>query len=199
MTLLGGAMIVVMAAALAGGWLLWRRPLAVLAWGGRQALKRCGLRRTSVPSPAGPQNVFVGGSGPVLVLLHGAGDQAATWARVAPALVSRYTLVIPDLAGHGASAPAEGPIEMSAICCGLEAVLAGLAPGGPVTLVGNSLGAWAAMIMAQRHPSQVARVVAVNGGPLRGAGTVNLLPRNRQEARDTLARTRAPESRELPA
>jgi len=203
MTLAGGALILVPAlalgAAMACGWMLWRRPLAVLAWGARLALKRCGLKRTSVPSPAGLQNVFVGGTGPVLVLLHGAGDQAGTWARVAPALVPRYTLVIPDLAGHGASAPAAGPIETGAVVAGLEAVLAALAPERPAVLVGNSLGAWMAMVLAARHPGRVERVVAVNGGPLKGEGaTVNLLPRNREEARETLARTRGPFARPVP-
>ena len=200
MTFLNGAMILVLAAVL-GAWLaLSRRPLAVLAWLARRALKRCGLKRISVPSPAGPQTVFVGGSGPILVLLHGAGDQAGTWARVAPALVSRYTLVIPDLAGHGDSAPAAGPIEAKAIVAGLEAVLASQAQDRPVILVGNSLGAWMAMVLALRHPGQVARVVAVNGGALRGfGGDINLLPRTREEARATMAGIRAPGGRAVPA
>ena len=203
MTLAGGAMILVpvlaVGAGLAGFWALWRRPLAVLAWTARRALKRCGMRRISVASPAGPQTVFVGGSGPVLVLLHGAGDQAGTWARVAPALVPRFTLVIPDLAGHGSSAPAAGPIEAGAVVAGLEAVLASVTAERPAILVGNSLGAWMAMVLAARHPGRVERVVAVNGGPLQGGtSTVNLLPRNREEARETLARTRGPGARPIP-
>src|SRR5512133_3550100 len=81
------------------------RPLAMYAASGRRALLSAGLTKASVPSPAGPQAYFRGGSGPVLVLLHGAGDQAAAWSLVAPKLLPGRTLVVPDLAGHGDSAP----------------------------------------------------------------------------------------------
>ena len=178
-------------ACLGVGWLFVKRPLEVAAWGTRRSLIKSGLQKILVEAPMGPQTVFVGGSGPVLMLLHGAGDHAGTWFRVVPSLIKRYTLVIPDLAGHGESAPATGPIQTSAIVSGLEAVIAHQATDRPVTLVGNSLGAWMAMVLAERHPDQVARVVAVNGGPLKGLNEdVSLLPRTRAEARETMARLR---------
>jgi pimeloyl-ACP methyl ester carboxylesterase len=73
--------------------------------------------------------VFRGGSGPVLVLLHGAGDQAAAWSIVAPKLLPGRTLVIPDLAGHGDSAPEKGPLPVETLLAGLSAVLDEVAPG----------------------------------------------------------------------
>ncbi|MEI6593744.1 MAG: alpha/beta fold hydrolase [Holophagaceae bacterium] len=180
-------------------WLLLKRPLALLAWGTRRSLLATGLKKLVVPTPAGPQTVFVGGTGPVLVLLHGAGDHAGTWAQAAKALAKDHTLVIPDLAGHGDSAPATGPIDTAQIYAGLEAVLSSQAPGQAVTLVGNSLGAWMAMVVAQRHPDRVAKVVAVNGGPLLGTNTkVCLLPTNREEARATMAQLRDASSPALP-
>ena len=195
MALIVGRAVLLGGAGLAG-WLAARHPLRVWVWAARRSLLRSGLKHLTVPSPTGPQTVFVGGSGPVLVLLHGAGDQAGTWARVVPGLIQDHTLVIPDLAGHGRSAPAAGPIEMSALVAGLEAVLAGQ---GRATLVGNSLGAWMAMVLAERHPERVERVVAVNGGALKGPfGPVNLLPRNRQEARETMAGLRDPDNPPVP-
>lgn len=185
--------------ALVGGWLMLRRPLELWDWGTRRALARAGLEKRVIPSPAGPQTVFVGGTGPVLVFLHGAGHQAGTWLQSVRALRNRYTLVIPDLAGHGESAPATGPIQASDIVGGLEAAIASQAQGRPVTLIGNSLGGWMAMVLATRHPGWVDRIVAVNGGPLAGTdASVRMLPTTREEARATMARLRDAGSPALP-
>lgn len=105
------------------------RPLAMYAASGRRALLSAGLSKSAIASPVGPQTVFKGGSGPVLVLLHGAGDQAAGWSIVAPKLLTARTLVIPDLAGHGDSAPGKGPLPVETLLSGLSAVLDEAATG----------------------------------------------------------------------
>jgi haloacetate dehalogenase len=46
----------------------------------------------------------VGGSGPPVLLLHGFPQNRAMWARVAPQLASRFTVVCADLRGYGDSA-----------------------------------------------------------------------------------------------
>lgn len=46
----------------------------------------------------------VGGSGPPLLLLHGYPQMMAMWARVAPKLAGRFTVVCADLRGYGDSA-----------------------------------------------------------------------------------------------
>lgn len=203
MTLLSIIWILVLASFVSGsavvGWLFAKRPLAVAFWGTRRSLLRSGLKKVLVEAPIGPQTVFVGGSGPVLMLLHGAGDHAGTWFRVVPALIKRYTLVLPDLAGHGESAPGTGPIQTSEIVSGLEAVIASQIAGRPMTLVGNSLGAWMAMVLASRHAATVVRVIPVNGGALKGLNEeVSLLPTTRQEARETMARLRDASSPAIP-
>ena len=180
---------------------LWARmrPLAAYAAAGRRALAKAGLEKGVVPSPAGPQRFFRGGSGPVLVLLHGAGDQAATWSHVAPKLRAGRTLVVPDLAGHGASAPEAGPISVEALLQGLTAVLDAAAPGEKVTIVGNSLGAWLACLWALEHPERVERLVLVNGGPLKHeAEGLTLLPKDRAEARKAIDALRDPGSVRVP-
>jgi len=186
-------------AVLGFGWLMVKRPLELWDWGTRRALLRAGLRKVVIPSPAGPQIAFVGGTGPLLVFLHGAGHQAGTWLQSVRALAARYTLVIPDLAGHGESAPATGPIQAADIVGGLEAVISSQAQGRPVTLIGNSLGAWMAMVLATRHPAWVARIIAVNGGPLTGSNSdVRMLPTTREEARATMAQLRDASSPAIP-
>jgi 3-oxoadipate enol-lactonase len=195
--------IVLLAALLPGclfvAWMLVKRPLEVWVWASRRMLLRAGLRKIVVQTPLGPQTAFVGGVGPVLVFLHGVTHQAGTWARVVPSLAGRYTLVIPDLAGHGESAPRTGPLPGLDVYQGLEAVISTQAQGRPVTLVGNSLGAWMAMVLAHRHPAWVERVVAVNGGALGGWNQdVNLMPRTREETRLTMAQLMDPSSPTVP-
>jgi pimeloyl-ACP methyl ester carboxylesterase len=43
------------------------------------------------------------GSGPVLVLIHGMAGSSATWRSVIPTLADHFTVIAPDLLGHGAS------------------------------------------------------------------------------------------------
>lgn len=194
--LAGGALL---AAGGAGMWLMFKRPLTVLEWSSRRALAKAGLQRRTVVAPVGLQMVWRGGKGPTLVLLHGAGDQAGTWARVAAELAREYTLVIPDLAGHGGSAPRTGPIDTSHILAGVEAVVGEEARGSGVVLVGNSLGGWMALLVAHRHPEWVERVVVISGGAIRGQNQgVKVVPATREEARATVALTRDPASLPVP-
>jgi pimeloyl-ACP methyl ester carboxylesterase len=196
--LIGLAALLVLAV-LTGLWLFRFRPLTLYAWTTRSALSRAGLHKVTVSSPAGPQLVWTGGHGPVLVLLHGAGDQAGTWFEVVPQLVRDHTLIVPDLAGHGGSAPRRGPIHVQAIYEGVVATLDALAPGQRVTIAGNSLGAWMAMLVAQRHRDRVAMVVCIDGGAMKGSNEHALvLPKSRAEARESIAQTRDARSARVP-
>ena len=179
-------------------WWFRYRPFAVFAFQTRRALGAAGLSRTTVESAAGPQVVFRGGSGPVLVLLHGAGDQAGGWSRVVGGLVKAHTLVVPDLAGHGDSAPAEGPISMPMLLDGVDAVIRDASGGRPVTLAGNSLGGWLAMLVAHRHPEWVERIVVINGGAIKGTSDAELLPADRAGARELMNLLRDPGSPKVP-
>ena len=196
--LLAAAAVLLLAAVAAFLWARMR-PLAAWAAAGRRALAKAGLEKARVPSPAGEQSFFRGGSGPVLVLLHGAGDQASAWSLVAPKLLPGRTLVVPDLAGHGASAPEAGPISVPMLLSGFSAVLDAAAPKGKVTIVGNSLGAWLACLWAKEHPERVERLVLVNGGPLKHAAEgITLLPKDRAEARAAVDKLRDPGSIRVP-
>ena len=45
----------------------------------------------------------VAGSGPAILLIHGIGDNSTTWSTVQTKLAQRFTVIAPDLLGHGAS------------------------------------------------------------------------------------------------
>ncbi len=163
------------------------RPVATTFWLRRNALRRAGFRKTKLTTTVGEQSVWHGGAGSLLVLVHGAGDQAGTWYRVAPELKHRFQLLMPDLAGHGESEPREGALSLGALLGALEQLLDATPwRDQPMVLAGNSLGAWMAMLYAHRHPRRVTRVILIDGGPVKNASEIGLMPKNREEARRTL-------------
>jgi pimeloyl-ACP methyl ester carboxylesterase len=181
--------------------LLWyvRHPLQTLAFARRHALTRAGFERVVLGDGGDRLTVFVAGRGPALVFLHGLGDQAGSWADVAPAFVDRYRVVVADLAGHGDSAPAEGVLPMASLVASAERVLAYATPEASAIVVGNSMGAWLATVLAHRHPQEVARIVLVNGGALLGEpGGPSLVPRSRAEAAKLMQMLRDPSASRIP-
>ena len=54
----------------------------------------------------------VHGKGPAVVLLHPFPANHKFWLPLVDALASRFRLILPDLRGHGRSAPGEGPATM---------------------------------------------------------------------------------------
>ncbi len=167
--------------------LFYLRPLAMTVWLRRNALRRAGLRKAKLTTTVGRQIVWHGGAGPLLVLLHGAGDQAGTWNKVAPELKRYFQLVIPDLGGHGESDPREGVLSLGTLFTALEQVLDTASwRDAAVVLAGNSLGAWMAMLYAQKYPHRVTRVILIDGGPIKGVSEIGIMPKDREEARRTL-------------
>jgi pimeloyl-ACP methyl ester carboxylesterase len=100
---------------------------------------------------------FAGGDGPPLLLVHGFGGAAWNFAELAPLLPGRR-LLIPDLPGHGGSAP----LPATATLTGFADVLAGLCDEegiGQIDAVGHSLGGVVALRLAERRPQLVRRLV----------------------------------------
>jgi pimeloyl-ACP methyl ester carboxylesterase len=191
--------ILIVIAIIASVWMVWKRPLKVDAMVSRMALGKLDFEKTRVATPAGRMTVWVGGSGPCMVLLHGAGDQAGAWARMVPPLLENYRVVIPDLPGHWKSEPQSGPLGVDQVLVGVEIVMESVCAGEQAILVGNSLGAWVAMLYARDYPAQVARLVAINGGAIREDNpAVNLYPATRDEARETMKALMGPATLPLP-
>ncbi len=163
---------------------VWRYPLAVFNWNNRRMLKNAGFQKTQVDTAAGKQTVWVAGTGDTLLLLHGLGDHGGSWSNIAPQLKSQYHVVVPDLAGHAESAPAEGPLSVGTVLAALSDIIDHESPGKPVILVGNSLGAWVAMLYAEKHPDRVTRLVLVDGGAVKGETPAYAhVPSSREDAR----------------
>jgi len=192
------AAVVILLVVASGLFYLWQRPLSVYALMNTRALASAGFTEVEIPCPLGPQTAWTGGNGPTLVLLHGAGDSAGTFASIVSKLTPTYRVVIPDLAGHGGSAPSEGPLSVGQVLTGLEAVMQHGAQD-PAIIVGNSLGAWVALLYARQHPDRVARLVLVNGGALVGdRPDLSLTPKTREEAAALMTQLRDASSEPIP-
>ena len=106
-----------------------------------------------------------GGEGPVVLLIHGIAGSSRTWKDVLPALAAEYTVIAPDLLGHGESAKPMGDYSLGAYASGLRDFLGVL--GIPsATLVGQSFGGGVAMQLAYQHPECCERLVLVGSGGL---------------------------------
>ncbi|WP_380170049.1 alpha/beta fold hydrolase [Kineococcus sp. DHX-1] len=105
-----------------------------------------------------------GGTGPVAVLLHGLAGSAQEMAATAAALSDRYRVLALDQRGHGHSTRRPGDVSRRAFVDDVAALVDAAADGGPVSLVGQSMGAHTALLLAAWHPRLVHRLVLLEGG-----------------------------------
>ena len=105
------------------------------------------------------------GWGPLLVLIHGITGSSDTWLDVLEPLAERYTVVAPDLLGHGQSAKPRGDYSLGAYASGLRDLLTALGHEKG-TIVGHSLGGGVAMQLAYQFPDRCQRLVLVSSGGL---------------------------------
>ncbi len=107
----------------------------------------------------------VAGEGPVIVLVHGITSDSSTWERVIPGLSRRFTVIAPDLMGHGGSDKPKGDYSLGAQASNLRDLLLALGHERS-TLVGHSLGGGIVMQFAYQFPELSERLVLVDSGGL---------------------------------
>ncbi len=108
-------------------------------------------------------HVQLGGSGPLLVLLHGTGSSAHSWAEVVPALWPLATVLAVDLPGHGftvGATPAQ--LTLPQMASELDALLKALQLAAPRMAVGHSAGAALALRWAMAGVLPPQQIVGFN-------------------------------------
>ncbi len=105
------------------------------------------------------------GDGPAILLVHGIAGSSRTWERVMALLAPHYTVVAPDLVGHGSSAKPSGDYSLGAQASGLRDLMRVLGIDR-ATIVGQSFGGGVAMQLAYQHPEHCDRLVLVGSGGL---------------------------------
>jgi pimeloyl-ACP methyl ester carboxylesterase len=107
----------------------------------------------------------VAGSGPPIVLIHGMLNSSSHWQSVALNLASDYTVIAPDLIGHGDSAAPRGDYSLGAHASSIRDLLAAVGIDR-ATIVGHSLGGGVAMQFFYQFPQRVERLVLISSGGL---------------------------------
>src|SRR5690349_20076402 len=107
----------------------------------------------------------IAGSGPPVVLIHGMVNSSRHWEEVALRLADRYTVVAPDLIGHGDSATPRGDYSLGAHAASIRDLLAVIGIDR-ATIVGHSLGGGVAMQFFYQFPQRTDRLVLVSSGGL---------------------------------
>jgi pimeloyl-ACP methyl ester carboxylesterase len=105
------------------------------------------------------------GSGPPVVLIHGMVNSSRHWESVALRLADAYTVIAPDLIGHGDSATPRGDYSLGAHAASIRDLLAAIGIER-ATLVGHSLGGGVAMQFFYQFPQRTERLVLVSSGGL---------------------------------
>jgi pimeloyl-ACP methyl ester carboxylesterase len=107
----------------------------------------------------------IAGNGPPVVLIHGMVNSSRHWEEVAMRLADDYTVVAPDLIGHGDSATPRGDYSLGAHAASIRDMLSAIGIER-ATIVGHSLGGGVAMQFFYQFPQRIERMVLVSSGGL---------------------------------
>lgn len=135
------------------------------------------FKSQTIASPAGA-DIYVrsAGAGPVVVLIHGYAETSDSWAPLAAALLSNYTVVIPDLRGLGRSSRPPGGYDKKTQAADIRAVVMGLSHDR-ASIVSHDIGIMVAYAYAALYPDKVERLVVMDA-PLPGVAPWDDIVRN---------------------
>ncbi len=109
-----------------------------------------------------PWHVQTMGAGPTVLLLHGTAASTHSWRDLAPALARRFTVVAPDLPGHGfTESPANARMSLPGMAGAVRSLLQVL-DVRPRLVVGHSAGAAVALRLTLDGAIAPAGIVGLN-------------------------------------
>src|SRR5271167_3554373 len=116
----------------------------------------------TIHSPEGA-DIYVrwGGTGSVVVLLHGYAENSDSWAPVAADLMKDHEVVVPDLRGIGRSSKPDGRYDKKTQAKDIRAVVTALG-FDKTSVVANDIGSLGAYAYAALYPDKVYRLVVMD-------------------------------------
>ena len=132
------------------------------------------MRRFTIDLKGPFHGIEFGGEGRLVLLVHGLSGSAVNWVEVADGLTVYGRVVAPELPGFGRTPPAgrRASIEAQAE---ILAEFIRRQSDRPALIVGNSMGAMAAMILAGRYPELVKRLVLIDS-PAPSPSAIGMAP-----------------------
>lgn len=106
-------------------------------------------------------NVYKGGTGSPVVLLHGMGESALMWEPVMKALSSKYTFIVPDLRGGGLSDAPESTYTKVELASDVKALLDHYNIA-KADIVGHDIGLMVAYAFAMKYPQATSKLVVMD-------------------------------------
>ena len=103
------------------------------------------------------------GTGDPFVLVHGGAVDSRFFEYNVPGLAERFRVIAVDLWGHGRSPDREGPFSLDSFGRDVAEVIERVA-GGRAHVLGHSIGAAVALVLAFGRPELVDRLIMVSGG-----------------------------------
>ncbi len=120
-----------------------------------------GFKQEKVQINGFKMNVYKGGTGSPVVLLHGMGESALMWEPVMSALSSKYTFIVPDLRGGGLSEAPETGYTKAGMADDVKVLLDhyGIAKAD---IVGHDIGLMVAYAFAAKYPQMTTKLVVMD-------------------------------------
>jgi pimeloyl-ACP methyl ester carboxylesterase len=107
-------------------------------------------------------NYKIGGTGPVVLLLHGYAQTSHMWLPLLPRLAGTRTVIAPDLRGFGGSDRPAGGYDKKTMAQDVHAIVQQLGFRDPVAVVGHDIGLMVAYAYAAQYPTEVERVALLD-------------------------------------
>jgi pimeloyl-ACP methyl ester carboxylesterase len=129
---------------------------------GRRGAPSAGVSRwTDLSGPVHYLDFGGPATGPVIVCVHGLGGSAVNWVAVAPLLAGTCRILAPDLAGHGLTQSRGRGTDVTANRALLHRFIQAVV-GGPVILMGNSMGGMISLLEASAAPRAVTGLILID-------------------------------------
>jgi len=120
-----------------------------------------GMSRSTVRVNGVRLNVWTGGKGPALVLLHGYPQTGQMWHKMTPTLMRDFSLIVPDLRGYGDSEKARSGFDKKTMARDISELAASLGHSR-YCVMGHDRGARVAHRLAMDFSDQVQKLVVLD-------------------------------------